>query len=214
MFKNIYISKIVKFIYGSLFKSFMASAFRNALEFFNEIGIYDVVLPFLLIFTIVFAILEKTKLFGYEDTEKKYTRKNLNSMVAFVIAFLVVASTRIVAIISQTISHVVLLLLLGIFFMILIGVFLGDKELKFSRDDRWFVFWSVFMLIGIFLIFLNAIKTENGTSWLELGWNWIASHWSSSFLGALILILIVVGFMYYIITPYKPKEEKKKKEEE
>ncbi|MBW3023105.1 hypothetical protein KY308_03300 [Candidatus Woesearchaeota archaeon] len=192
----------------------MASAFRNALEFFNEIGIYDVVLPFLLIFTIVFAILEKTKLFGYEDTEKKYTRKNLNSMVAFVIAFLVVASTRIVAIISQTISHVVLLLLLGIFFMILIGVFLGDKELKFSRDDRWFVFWSVFMLIGIFLIFLNAIKTENGTSWLELGWNWIASHWSSSFLGALILILIVVGFMYYIITPYKPKEEKKKKEEE
>ena len=92
----------------------MASVFRNALDFFQEIGIYDVVLPFLLVFTIMFAILEKTKIFGFEDKEQKYTRKNLNSMVAFVTAFLVVASAKLVAIINETISNVVLLLLLAI----------------------------------------------------------------------------------------------------
>lgn len=191
----------------------MVSVFRGALDFFQEIGIYDVVLPFLLVFTIMFAILEKTKIFGYEDPEtKKYTRKNLNSMVAFVTAFLVVASARLVAIINQTISQVVLLLLLAILFLLLIGVFLGDKELVFKREDKWFVFWSLFMLVGIFLIFLNAIKAESGESWLEIGWNWIASNWSSTAAGAIILILVVVGFMYYIITPYRPKEEKKKEE--
>ena len=40
------------------------SVFRGIIEFFEKIGIYDVVLPFLLVFTIVFAILEKTKVFG------------------------------------------------------------------------------------------------------------------------------------------------------
>ncbi|MEM4336972.1 MAG: hypothetical protein QXG86_03130 [Candidatus Woesearchaeota archaeon] len=188
----------------------MVSVFRGALDFFEEIGIYDVVLPFLLVFTIMFAILEKTKIFGFEDAEKKYTRKNLNSMVAFVTAFLVVASSKLVAIINQTISQIVILLVLAILFMILIGVFLGDKELVFDRESKWFIFWSLFMLIGIFLIFLNAIKTKEGKSWLEVGWGWIASNWNSTVAGSIILILVVLGFMYYIITPSKPKEEKKK----
>ena len=187
-----------------------ASVFRNALDFFQEIGIYDVVLPFLLVFTIMFAILEKTRIFGYEDKEQKYTRKNLNSMVAFVTAFLIVASSKLVAIINQTVSQVVLLLLLAVLFLILIGVFLGDQELKFSMKDRWFIFWAIFMLVGIFLIFLNAIKGEDNRSWLEIGWSWISSHWSSSFVGAAILVIIVIGFMYYIVTPYKPGGEKEK----
>ena len=54
------------------------SLFRGVLSFFNDIGIYDVILPFLLIFTIVFAILEKTKVLGVEEIEgKKYTKKSL-----------------------------------------------------------------------------------------------------------------------------------------
>jgi len=58
----------------------MVSAFRGVVDFFGEIGLFDVVLPFLLVFTVVFAILEKTKVFGIEEIEgKKYTRKNLNS---------------------------------------------------------------------------------------------------------------------------------------
>ena len=67
----------------------MATQFREIINFFDNIGIFDVVLPFLLVFTIVFALLERTKVFGVEDIEgKKYTKKNLNSVAAFVIAFL------------------------------------------------------------------------------------------------------------------------------
>ena len=43
------------------------SVFRDVIDFFFQLGIYDVILPFLLIFTIVFAILEKTRVFGTED---------------------------------------------------------------------------------------------------------------------------------------------------
>ena len=49
----------------------MATPFREVIEFFDSIGLFDVVLPFLLVFTIVFAILEKTKVLGTEDIEGK-----------------------------------------------------------------------------------------------------------------------------------------------
>ena len=63
----------------------------GVLGFFRELGVYDVLLPFILVFTITFAILERTKLFGTEKDSKNvdHTKKNLNAMVAFVVAFLV-----------------------------------------------------------------------------------------------------------------------------
>ena len=55
------------------------SPLRNAIEFLNDFGFYDVVLPFLLVFTIVFGVLEKTKLFGVTDKKPK---QNINAMIA------------------------------------------------------------------------------------------------------------------------------------
>lgn len=191
----------------------MASAFRAAIDFFGEIGIYDVILPFLLVFTLVFAILEKTKVLGFEHGKERYTRKNLNSMVAFVIAFLVVGSAKLVGIINQAVSQVFLLLLLGILFMMSIGVFLKDEELAFTRENRWFIFFSVVMLVAIILIFLNAITNDAGQSWLSIIWNYITNNWSSAAAGAVIMILVVLGLMYYVVSPYKGSGGEKKKEE-
>nr|MBC8443979.1 hypothetical protein [Candidatus Woesearchaeota archaeon] len=102
----------------------MVSTFRGVLEFFQDLGVYDVILPFLLIFTIVFAILEKAKVFGTEEIDgTKYTKKNLNAMASFVISFLVIASSQLVEIITTVSSQMVILLLLSIFFLILIGSF-------------------------------------------------------------------------------------------
>ena len=70
----------------------MVSAFRGMIEFLDKIGVYDVILPFLLVFTAVFSILEKTRILGMETIDgKEYTRKNQNSMLAFVMAFFFVA---------------------------------------------------------------------------------------------------------------------------
>ena len=40
------------------------TAFTGVLSFLERFGFYDIVLPFLLVFTIVFAVLEKTKILG------------------------------------------------------------------------------------------------------------------------------------------------------
>src|SRR3989344_2103770 len=103
----------------------MASSFREALGFLADIGVYDVVLPFVLVFVIVFAIFEKTRVFGtytYQDG-KEYPKKNLNSMVAFVIAFFVIASSQLVETITKISANVVVLLVGIVFFLLLAGSF-------------------------------------------------------------------------------------------
>jgi hypothetical protein len=93
----------------------------NVLLFFQRIGIYDVVLPFLLVFTITFAIFEKSKILGMEKIdEKEYTKKNLNAMASFVIAFLVIASSRLVEAVTRVSSNIVILVLLGVFYLLLV----------------------------------------------------------------------------------------------
>ncbi len=186
------------------------SVFRGVLGFFEQIGIYDVILPFLIVFAIVFAILEKTKVLGFEDPEKKYTRKNLNSMVAFVAAFLVVASSKLVAIINQTTSQIVLLLLVAIFFLILVGVFVGEGEFKLEKGDPWLIFFTIAMFLGILLIFLNAIKASDGRSWLEIFWSYVTENWNSNVVGSIILLIIVIGIMVWLTRGPKEKKEEKK----
>ncbi|MBM3199831.1 hypothetical protein FJZ53_02750, partial [Candidatus Woesearchaeota archaeon] len=69
------------------------SPLGGAIEFLKEFGFFDVVLPFLLVFTIVFAVLEKTKIFG----GGKESKKNINAMIAFVFALFFVSATNLVA---------------------------------------------------------------------------------------------------------------------
>jgi len=182
----------------------MASTFRGVIEFFVRLGIYDVVLPFLLVFTVVFAIMEKSKVFGTEKTsDGPVTRKNLNSMVAFVVAFLVVASSRLVAVINETMANMVLLLMMSICFLILIGSFMKETKEGVFLEKGWATFFTVIMFIGIVLIFLNAL------GWLEPAWNWLAAHYDSTVVASVLLVAGMVGFVYWIV-----KEPSKKKDEE
>jgi mannitol-specific phosphotransferase system IIBC component len=195
----------------------MTSNFRVAIEFFDKIGIYDVVLPFLLVFTIVFAILEKTKVFGTETVEdKEITKKNLNSMAAFVMAFLVVASSKLVETITEVSSQVVVLLLLSVFFLLLVGSFFKQDELPvFLKEGGWRTLFMLIMFVGIVGVFLAAIENDDGDSWLEWGWEQVTNNFDSTAVASIILIIVIIVFMVYVVkgesSSSKKKEEKKEK---
>lgn len=190
----------------------MVSTFRNAIEFFDKIGIYDVILPFLLVFTIVFAILEKTKVFGTEEVEgQKITKKNLNAMAAFVIGFLVVASSKLVEIITKVSSQVVILLLLSILFLLLVGSFFKEGETTFL-EGGWKYFFMIIMFIGIIGIFLHAIETDDGTPWLEWAWDELTDNWTSTGVASVILIIVIIIFMVYVVRGETPQKKTKKEE--
>lgn len=184
-----------------------ASVFRGTLGFFEQLGVYDVVLPFLLVFTLVFAILEKTKAYGTEKLSGggEVTRKNLNAMTAFVAAFFVVASTQLVAIVNQVLAHTVLLLLVSICFLLLAGSFhSGSKE--FFLEGGWNTFFMWIMFAGIVVIFLNAL------GWLDIIWESLFFRFDSVTVSSIVLVIGIVLFMIYITGGFEGKnkgEEKK-----
>lgn|SRR3989338_2319695 len=174
------------------------SAFRGMIGLLNRLGVYDVILPFLLVFTIIFAILEKTKIFGLENG---LTKKNINAMVAFVIAFLVIASTKLVGVINEVMANVVLLVILGVCFLLLVGVFFGDKEFTLENFPTWTKLFMVLMFLGIVVIFLNAL------GWLQTIFD-ILNNLNADWAASLVFIVIIIGFIIWITQ--SPKGESKK----
>ncbi len=174
------------------------SPFATGIDFLDRLGVYEVLLPFLLIFTLVYAILEKSKVFGTEKIgDHEYSKKNLNSMFAFVTSFLVVASSRLVAAVNEAVANMTILMLLGVCFLMLVGVFhTGKDELSIGKPFKSIFTWLAF--VGIILIFLHAIKTKEGVPWLFYAWGFIVRNFDTGAMGALILTIIVVLLMGYI----------------
>jgi hypothetical protein len=180
----------------------MAAGFQGAIAFMEKIGVYDVVLPFLLVFTLVYAFLEKTKVFGtetyyafddkYHEKGFKGPRKNLDAMMAFVIAFFVVASSQLVAVINQTLSQVVLLIVLVLCFMLVVGSFHKQTTDGFALEGGWQTAFTWIAFIAIAFIFLNAL------GWLDPLYDWVMGSWSSEATATVVLVLLIVGFMVWV----------------
>ncbi|HII29816.1 hypothetical protein COT48_06265 [Candidatus Woesearchaeota archaeon CG08_land_8_20_14_0_20_47_9] len=191
------------------------STFGEVIVFFGELGVYDVILPFLLVFTIMFAVLDKTRVFGVEKykndagDEVYAAKKQLNALVAFVIGFFVVASSQLVEIITEVSSNVVILALLGVFFMMLVGVFYDYEQLMKglglgkSKGSWQMYFFTFIMLIGVIFIFLHAIKTADGTTWLQIFLDWVKSIATNTAAASVVLFLIFIGVLILIVSSGK-----------
>lgn len=183
------------------------STFRGVLNFFVELGIYDVILPFLLVFSIVFAILDKTRVLGYDMVGKdKVSKKSINAIVAFAVSFFVVASAHLVEVIMKVSSDVVILLLALVLFMVLIGVFMEQTEegLSLKNFKGWQTGFMITALIGIVLIFLNAL------GWIDLIYNFMRDKWNNELVASVILLATIIGVMSFVVKG--PKDKKKEGE--
>ena len=181
----------------------MVTPFRRVIEYFATIGLYDVVLPFLLVFTIVFAILEKTKVLGMEDIEgKKYTKKNLNAVAAFVTAFLVIAAKELVAIINETLARSVIVLLFCVLFLMLVGSFQKEGESIYLQGG-WKIIFMIIVFVSMVGIFLASIRNSDGSTWLESIFAFTGGG-GSEITGSIILMAIIVLFVVYAVKePHK-----------
>lgn len=106
----------------------MASA-ESVIYLLESWGLTDAILPFVLIFTVIFAILQKAKIFGAES--KKY-----NIVFSLVVSLLVVIPhmTRsyppgadVVEILNQAIPSISVLIIAVIMFLVLAGIFFEPK---------------------------------------------------------------------------------------
>ena len=82
----------------------MASELTDFINNLENLGFYDVALPFILVFTLIFAILQKIKIFGENS-------KNFNAVIALAMALLVVRQVSIVEIMNQFLPQISLVAL-------------------------------------------------------------------------------------------------------
>lgn len=94
----------------------MAVDFYSVFAELQAMGIYEYILPFLLIFTIVFAILQRLEIFGKD-------KKNINLVISIVLGLFVVAQPEIIYIINSFLPKVSLFILVILMFLVVAGMF-------------------------------------------------------------------------------------------
>jgi hypothetical protein len=192
------------------------TVFGDSVNFLVKLGVYDILLPFILVFVLVFALLEKTKVLG-TDTIKdasgekaEYTKKSLNAMVAFVTGFFVVASTQLVSVINKSLSQIFLLILLVICFLLVWGSFHEQSKTGFFLDPKKHKFYynalMAIVFVAIAAIFLNAL------GWLDVVYNFLKGNWNTDYVAAVIFIIVIIGFMLWITSDPKPVASEEKKD--
>src|SRR3989338_5224865 len=154
----------------------------------EETGFYDVALPFILIFTVVFAVLQKVLLFGADS--RKY-----NVIIAMVMAFLVVRMTPIVQSMNLFLPKVSWIVLVMIMTLMLLGIF-GAKAEGFTGVP--FFIAVVISIIGIVWALSPTVKLP---SWLQLS---PQDKWTLLGIGVFMLVI-------YFITQDSGKEGWSKK---
>jgi len=120
------------------------------METFLEIGVlnyFSIIFPALLIFVVVFAILEKTKMLGESKT--------LHAIAAIAAAFLVMLSRDVIAIINVGAPWFIMVFIF-MALLLLLYRFMGASEedlakvIKTDRPIQWLIFF-----IGIIIVFAS-----------------------------------------------------------
>ncbi len=188
------------------------SALRNAIDLLVNLGLYDVVLPFLLVFTLMYAFLEKTRVLGVETVDDKvYPKKNLNAMVAFVVALFVILSGELVRMINEVLANVVLLIVLIFLFLLVYGSFVhtDEKPFVFSKENFGWLYYFLggLSFLAILLIFLNAFHTGNGKTWLQVLLESMMNAATSDFWSVVILLIVLIGGIALIVRSPQPAQK-------
>jgi len=175
----------------------------------QEIGIMDVILPFILIFTIVFAILQKTKILGHDDTPEKKPKKNFNAVIALVMGLAVVVphitgtyptpESDIVNIVNTALPNVSVVLIAVVMMLLMIGVFGGGVDFSKSKIAGWAVGFAILATLFIF-----------GTAayWWELP-NWLNFLYDSDTQALIVILLVFGALIAFITSDDKPNDPKK-----
>ena len=179
----------------------MVSTLQGTLNFLKDFGFFDVVVPFLLFFAIVFAVLEKTRVLG----EKK---SNVNLIVALAVSLLVIATNKAVNFISTVIPNMILFLVLIIMFVMITGIFFKEGDYEFYKEHKiWFGIFMVILFVLTIGFVLNAWPVEGSMTLLEKLWVAIQSGSSGELVGGIILFAFMVGAIALVMNSSKKKED-------
>ncbi|MBU2640107.1 MAG: hypothetical protein KKG75_05395 [Nanoarchaeota archaeon] len=144
--------------------------FVDFISWFEGIGGFDIILPFLLIFAITFAILDKIKVFE---------KKNINTIIAIIVAFFLIMQRDAVLLIQGFLPRVSMIVLTILMVLLVAGAF------GFGFGDSWQGLSVIIAIVSI-LWALGA----------SVGWD---VPWLNWFTDQDVAILLIVGIFVLVI---------------
>ena len=171
----------------SLITGFYAwgSDISTILQDWEYMGVFEYVLPFLLVFAVVFGILHKSKVIG--------DHRGINMVIALAIAMLAITSLPLRNFFIVLFPYAGIGLAILLVGLILTGLFYGGEG-----ADKWWkiTFFSIGMFIAVVVVF-SALTSY--TSW-GLG-NW----WWREYLNAIIVAVVIIGLILLVVLSAKEK---------
>ena len=179
--------------------------FQNVFRILEKYGIIDVVLPFLLVFAIIYAILQKSKIFKKKDTDE--ADKKTNTIVSLVISVLFIVPhltgayetalgfDPVDAVLTALPSFG--LILIGIVLFGILAGLLGVWQAKTWK--RWTAF------IGLILIAYVFYVSIPGTGGRAPGF---LNFLNDPDIQTLIIIILIFAVLVAFITAEEPEEGK------
>ncbi|HSU72958.1 MAG TPA: hypothetical protein VLJ21_03865 [Candidatus Binatia bacterium] len=178
---------------------YSSGAFSGLLSYLDTFGVTDIILPFILIFTIIFAVLQKINLFGGDGKSKKF-----NVIIAIGIALLSViphATGRyqqfdIVDVINNSLPQIGLILIGLVLLMVLVGLIGGKTD-----HSGWLLGGAgILAVVLLIMVFWRALYPYSAPTWL--------SFIDDPSFQALFVIILVFGLIVWFVTkePKKPTD--------
>ena len=143
-------------------------------------------LPFLLIFFIIFGILEKIKLFG-ED------KKQLNALVAFVIGLIFVGAVFPKLVVGNLILFLTIAIVVMFVALLLWGFIVGEAPAigNIPNGLKWVIGIVIIVAVGIALIWATGIEGRASDLLFEQPWS--AEFWTNvAFVAVVVIALVLV----------------------
>ncbi|HEB46888.1 MAG TPA: hypothetical protein ENI22_00270 [Candidatus Pacearchaeota archaeon] len=147
----------------------------------------DFILPFLLIFFLVFGILMKTKIFGDKNPQ-------LNAFIAFIVGLVFVAAIEPKLIVENLVLTLTVAIVVVFIILLLWGFVAGEGGLKFENAPnalKWFV--GIVFVIFALAALLWATGAQGGFFDFLFRQGWSSDFWTNfAFLAVIIIALVVV----------------------
>ena len=96
-------------------------SFQETITQWEQIGVFDILLPLILVFTVVFAVLDRTNIFGKN-------KKSINAIVALVVSFLAMQNIYVTSFFKILFAQVALGIAILIAVIILTAMLMGGKD--------------------------------------------------------------------------------------
>ncbi len=139
----------------------------------------DVMLPFLLVFVVIFAILQKTKILGDG-------KKQIDALVALVVGLIVVSFGFATGIIVSLVPFLAVSVVVILVFMILFGSAFKEGAFDLANPVKYII--GVLAAIGVVIVLLVSTGT-----WDRIADYFLTGGSNSSLVGNIVFVLVIIG---------------------